>query len=159
MFSFFNTPICLLQSTATPWRRWKVKALPTERENRLSLILPPHVMWAKKSFIPNWTILTRKKHRVPLIVNALLLLTLGTISIPISPKFSVIIRPRHQAVCGLLFAGKTQMFLGLHWPPQSPILSFTKALHSLCLFTSSLGPTPPWVGGNGWTGSYPTRVS
>ena len=62
-------------------------------------------------------------------------------------------------MCGSLFASKIQTFLWPRWPSRSLILSFIRALHSLCLFISSLGRVPPWVGRNGWTMSYPTLAS
>ena len=80
----------------------------------------------------------RPKLHVPWIVSALLLLIFGTISIPISLWL-------HIAAVGPCVAcslpvkhGRFLGSIGL-----LPDLSFAKALHSPCLFTSSLDRAPP----------------
>ena len=101
----------------------------------------------------------RKKHSVPRTTSALHLLIPGMTSILISQRFPAIMRHHRRAVCGSLSANEIRMFLRPCWPPRSSILSFARALHSSCLFISSLDQEPPWVGGNGWIMSYLTLAS
>lgn len=76
-----------------------------------------------------------------------------------SPWYLVTIRLRHRAACGFLFSAVTRRFLGPLWLPLFPILTSTKKLHYLCLFSSNFGWALFWVGKNRWIRSCPMWVS
>ena len=64
----------------------------------------------------------RKKRNVPWTVSAIHLLIPGTTFIPISQRFSAIMRRNCQAMCGSLFAGEIQTFFGPYLASSIPNL-------------------------------------
>ena len=64
----------------------------------------------------------RKKRNVPWTVSVIHLLIPGTTFIPISQRFSAIMRRNCQAMCGSLFAGEIQTFFGPYLASSIPNL-------------------------------------
>ena len=104
------------------------------------MILLPK-LWAKTLPFSNGSALRTRKGVTTLIVSALPLLTRGTMLMPIFQWCLVTTCLRCRVVCGFLFAAVTRRCLGPLWLLRSPILIYTKVLHSLCPFflSTSLG--------------------
>ena len=121
-FSSFKHPYPFYSDqTLMLWRRWKAQALLAVKGKGPFTILLSNKRQTRRLYTLNRTTQMRKRHDVTQTVSAPLWLTLGMMSILLSPRFLVTMCYRRRAVCGLPSAGETSILLGPWCLPPSTI--------------------------------------